>query len=556
MKLNTKVVFPAARFKTCALILWLLALVIASCNGKKKTAGPQPLLDSAYIVEYMTKEPAFKEHIDWAQKFYKERKYQLGWFDKHELVPQAAEMLEVIGKAREEGLDPRDYQIIDFEKVFKDFKKRGRDSSARNAMEREIDIALSATYFNWASDYYRGIVVPRENKDVIEWDVKRNKIKLHKALATVLKERKSKYPYADFKPLHEEYANLKKALARYRKIEAEGGWPQIPKGTYLKPGQSSPVVTTLRQRLKYYMKTTPDTTSDRYDEPLADAVKVFQDQNGLNASGVIGPETVKLLNISVKDRIDQLIINMERWRWIPKSFEPDYLMVNIPEFKLKLVNDSQTVMTMKVIVGKELNSTPVFSDKMEYVVLSPYWNVPPNILKKEIAPHVMKDPTYLDRLDMEVITYKGERVSPYSIDWSTAGDRDFKYIVRRRPGPKNDLGGVKFIFPNSDNIYLHDTPQDELFSQAKRGFSHGCVRVEEPIKLAEHLLKDVRGNWTRSRILKQISSRQELHVPLKAKLPVYLVYFTAWADAEGNAHFREDIYGHDKVLKKRYFTKI
>ncbi|HEY1024731.1 MAG TPA: L,D-transpeptidase family protein [Sphingobacteriaceae bacterium] len=538
--------------------LVLLLLFLAGCDNGKRTAGPQPLLDSVSIVEYMAAEPAFKEHIDWAKKFYKERNFKLGWFKDHELVPQATEMLTVIGKADEEGLDPQDYQIVDFEKLFKDFKNRGRDSTIRNAMEKEIDVALSATYFNWASDYYRGIVVPRENNDVIEWDVKRNKIKLHKALATILRERDSKYPYDEFKPLHEEYANLKKALARYRDIRASGGWPVIPKGTYLEPGQSSPVVKTLAGRLKYFISPsdTAKIRTDKYDTILVEAVKAFQERNGVKASGIIGPETVRILNIPVDDRIDQIIINMERWRWIPKSFEPDYLMVNIPEFKLKLVDDSQTVMTMKVIVGKELNSTPVFSDKMEYVVLSPYWNVPPNILKKEIAPHVMKDPAYLERLDMEVITYQGQRVSPYSIDWSMAGEKGFNYIVRRRPGPRNDLGGVKFIFPNVGNIYLHDTPQDQLFSQAKRGFSHGCVRVEEPIKLAEYLLKDVPGRWTKARILRQIGTRQELHVPLKAKLPVYLVYFTAWADSEGNVHFRDDIYGHDKVLKKRYFSRI
>jgi murein L,D-transpeptidase YcbB/YkuD len=303
-------------------------------------------------------------------------------------------------------------------------------------------------------------------------------------------------------------------------------------------------------------KDSTSASSNVYDQQLVSAVKVFQAQNGLNPDGNIGAETVRLMNIPIQERINQIIINMERWRWIPKSFEADHIMVNIPEFKLRLVKDSQEVMNMKVIVGKEMNATPIFSDKMEYVVISPYWNVPPNILREEIAPKVAADPGYLERNDMEVITHKGAVVSPSSVDWSGAGTDGFGYIVRKRPGPKNDLGNVKFIFPNVDNIYLHDTPRDELFSQAKRGFSHGCVRVEKPIELAETLLRDVPGGWDRSKIMQQVSTQKEKYVPLKAKLPVYLVYFTASADAKGNVSFREDIYGHDRTLKQQYFSQL
>ena len=203
-----------------------------------------------------------------------------------------------------------------------------------------------------------------------------------------------------------------------------------------------------------------------------------------------------------------------------------------------------------------MNATPIFSDKMEYVVISPYWNIPPGILKEEIAPRIMEDPGYLARNNMEVITRKGAVVSPSSVDWSLAGTEGFEYIVRKRPGPNNDLGNVKFIFPNVDNIYLHDTPRDELFSQEQRGFSHGCVRVERPIELAVALLKDVPGSWNRSKIMQQVSTRQEKYIPLKEKLPVYLVYFTAWADENGNAHFREDLYGHDSLLKQKYFSRL
>jgi murein L,D-transpeptidase YcbB/YkuD len=533
----------------------LFAASFTGCK-KKVTLGEQPVLDSVYITKYIQSQPEFKEYLSWSKKFYRERKFKLGWFKNHELVPQAQKMFAVIGKSYEEGLDPKDYQLINLDERLKELSDAKRDTAAYNDLEKKLDIALSATYFNFADDYYRGLVVPKENRGV-EWDIKSNKIKLHKALMTLLGERKSKYPYAEFQPLHPEYANLKKALARYREIQKNGGWPVIPANTVLKPGQQSAAVPLLNKRLADLraQSETSATDSSVYSADLVEAVKQFQKLHGQKPDGNIGPATVKLLNVPVQNRIRQIIINMERWRWIPKSFEPNYLLVNIPEYKLHVIEKSKEVMNMNVIVGKVLHETPIFSDRLENVVLSPYWNIPPDILKEEIAPKAMSDPGFLDRLDMEVITQKGAPVSAESVDWSQAGTDGFEYVVRRRPGPKNDLGDVKFIFPNDNNVYLHDTPHDELFSQAKRGFSHGCVRVERPIELATYLLRDVSG-WDKSRIMQQISTREEKHVPVKQKLPIYLVYFTASADANGNVQFFEDIYGHDQKLASMYFSKL
>jgi murein L,D-transpeptidase YcbB/YkuD len=298
---------------------------------------------------------------------------------------------------------------------------------------------------------------------------------------------------------------------------------------------------------------TDSTKKNIYDDELVAGVKLFQSRQGLKPTGYVGQETLSQLNIPVDERISTIILNMERWRWIPKSLEPDYLLVNIPEYRLHVFEKGQEKMTMKVIVGKTLNSTPIFSDKLEYVVLSPYWNVPMSILKSELVPKLIKNPNYLDKLEMEVVTSKGQQIDPSTINWGSINESNFKYIVRRRPGPKNDLGDVKFIFPNSKNIYLHDTPNDALFSQTERGFSHGCVRVEKPIDLAVYLLRNVKG-YDQSKILKIISERKEKYVTLKQKLPVYLVYFTAWADANGIVNFRDDLYGHDKTLAAEYFN--
>ncbi|MBF9238014.1 L,D-transpeptidase family protein [Hymenobacter sp. BT683] len=541
--------------------------------------GPQPRLDSTYIINTLRAAPAFKPQLLAARRFYRDRNFQLAWFKDHKPVPQVQTLQDIIAKAQEEGLDPKTYQTKDFKKLFADLEAAQSDTTRRNALEREIDVALTGTYMQWGSDFYRGIANPRDSKNTA-WQVKPNKIKLHKALLTFLGERKSRYNYYEFAPLHPEYDNLRKALAAYREQERAGGWPVLPASLKLRPGQASPAVPALRQRLwggagspgKAQPASAPVATpvslrdsakagiaavpaQQVYDPELVNAVKAFQSDAGLRPDGVVGGETLTALNVPIGTRIDQIILNMERWRWLPKRFEPNYLLVNIPEYTLHVVEENKEVFTMPVIVGKALNETPIFSDKMEFVVLSPYWNVPFSIIENELRSKLVANPNYLDRLDMEVVKGWGAKatpVDPASIDWANVTKETFKYTLRRRPGPKNDLGEVKFIFPNSNDIYLHDTPHDELFSQTNRSFSHGCVRVKEPIKLATYLLRNKPG-WDQATILDTISRRREKYVTLKEKLPVYLVYFTAWADADGHPHFRKDIYGHDKELAREYF---
>ncbi|WP_276346200.1 L,D-transpeptidase family protein [Daejeonella sp. JGW-45] len=537
--------------KYILLVAGLSIILLSSCGGKKKerqvASKPQPILDSMYYINYMNNDPLLKEHTDWAKKFYRERGFKLGWFKNNEIVPQAKEMLSVINKADEEGLDPKKYQFKDFNTMFANLEAAKRDSAKFTEIQKEIDVALSATYFVWASDYYRGVVIPRENEE-IEWDVKRNKIKLHKALMTVLKERESKYSYASFSPLHPDYARLKSALKTYRGIQAAGGWPKVTVSPKLKEGQSASVVSALKKRLGL------SSTDSIFDAGTVDALKKFQSDQGLKPDGSLGAETVKLLNVPVEQRIKQIVLNMERWRWIPKSFEPNYLIVNIPEFRLRVYEKGEERLAMNVIVGKTMNSTPVFSDKMENVVLAPYWNVPASIVREELGPKIASDPGYLSRSNMELIDSKGNQVSPSQVDWGSVTRENWKYTLRKKPGPRNDLGDVKFIFPNTNDIYLHDTPHDELFSQSKRNFSHGCVRVEKPLQLAEYLLRPV--GWDMSKIQSTIAEGKEKYVKLKQVLPVYLVYFTAWADENGNMHFRDDIYGHDQTLAKEYFSEV
>ncbi|MCX2739333.1 L,D-transpeptidase family protein [Pontibacter anaerobius] len=537
----------------------------------KKKELPQATTDSLFVQKYIAQEPEFKEHEALMYKFYGDRNYELAWFKENELVPQANKFLNVIDSSSVEGLNPDRYKLVKFNDMFQKYEQMDPQDSARLDLQQQIDIALTASYFNYASDFYRGRVDPTTQKNV-NWSVKKNKIKLHKALQTILQERESTYPYYEFDALHAGYTRLRDALQEYRRIQEKGGWPKVELGgkKTLQKGDSAQAVATIRKRLN---PNQPIDVNDKrqwyFDEKLDKQVRQFQMLHGLKEDGVVGGNTLATMNVPLEDRIEQIMINMERWRWIPKrmvpkSLDQKYIWVNIPEYKLYIYEDPnndpeaerayEEVMSMRVVVGKTMNATPIFSEKMEYVVLAPYWNVPNSIVEKEIKPHMLTNPGWLDTQNMEIVTKEKnpKPISPSSIDWENVTEKNFQYMVRQKPGPKNSLGQLKFLFPNQHAIYLHDTPADALFSQTERNFSHGCVRLEKPVELAKYILQDM-PEWDESRIRETMNGGEEKWVTLPKKMQVYLVYFTSWVDDQGNVHFREDLYGHDKKLKQEYF---
>ncbi|WP_299821801.1 L,D-transpeptidase family protein [uncultured Pontibacter sp.] len=565
------------------LLIAVLAFSFTACNNSEGESGskggglfskkelPQATADSLYVASYLENQPTFKKHEDLMYLFYGERDYKLAWFRDNELVPEAEKFLTVIDQASTEGLQPKNYKLVDFDALFKAYEAKDGQDSTRLELQRKIDLGLTASYFNYASDFYRGRIDPQSVNNV-KWDVKKNKIKLHKALQTILKERDSTYPYYEFEALHAGYANLRSALAKYRELEAKGGWAKIDLGNKksLAKGDTAAAVLALRKRLNPEQPLNEaDKNMRLFDANLENQVKKFQMLHGLAEDGKVGGNTLKQLNVPVEDRIEQIMINMERWRWIPKrmvpkSLDQKYIWVNIPEYKMYIYEDPENdpeaerkykqVMDMRVIVGKTMHSTPIFSDKLEYVVLAPYWNVPNSIVEREIKPSILRNSGYLASQNMEVVTKEKnpKQIDPSSIDWASVTEKNFPYMVRQRPGPKNSLGSLKFLFPNEYNVYLHDTPADALFSQNQRSFSHGCVRLEKPVELAKYLLAGM-PEWNENRIRETINGGEEEWITLPKRVQVYIVYFTSWADENGNVHFREDIYGHDKKLEQEYF---
>ncbi|MFD2512272.1 murein L,D-transpeptidase [Pontibacter locisalis] len=517
----------------------------------------QPELSEDYISQYLNQETEFRHHLDLVQQFYKDRSFELAWFRNGKMIPQADKLIEAIGNANKEGLTPKDYKVKDLRGLYRRYESLPASDEIKQKKQQELDLALTASYFNYASDFYKGAVDPH-SAAAIEWEVKRNKIKLNKALETILEE-KEHTPYYEFEAVHEGYKKLREALVEYRRIQEAGGWSKIEGPKVVKPGDTAEVVLALRKRLLPQQQVIEqDTAFLVYDKKVENAVTDFQNRHGLLVDGVLGPQTYEALNVPVEDRIEQLVLNMERWRWLPKDLSPngsEYVMVNIPAFRVYVMENGKEVLQMKSVVGETMHSTPIFSHQIQYLMFAPYWNVPNSIVEEDIKPKLQKNINWLETQNMEMVTTFGpnaKRVPVSRVNWNTMTRNNFKYRIRQRPGPQNSLGKVKFMFPNEYSVYLHDTPADHLFSEADRDFSHGCVRLERPADLATYLLKDKPG-WDRNRVIQAMNAREQQRVDLPDNMPVYLVYFTAWVDEEGNVQFRDDLYGHDKDLARKLF---
>ena len=355
------------------------------------------------------------------------------------------------------------------------------------------------------------------------------------------------------------FRGLDAGLNFYRSIEERGGWPVIPGERTLKKGSQGPAVPPLRTRLSMtgdYIGT--ETDSDVFDGELREAVVAYQNRNGMEPDGVAGPKTLADMNVPVATRIKQMEINRERWNRMPASLGERFVLVNMAGYELDVVEGEKTVLTMKVIVGRNFTRTPMFSDTIQYIEFNPYWNVPRSIATGELVPeYVEKGTASAERQGFEV--KRGDEVLPVSaINWSEyLGREKLPFLIRQRPGPANALGEMKFMFPNKNNVYLHDTNQRHLFAKTRRAFSHGCVRVEKPHELAEYLLRpntiETGRDWSLPAVQAVVDGKQLEAVPLKRKVPVHLAYMTAWMDEFGLIQFREDIYGRDAILKSELY---
>ena len=484
------------------------------------------------------------------QSLYAERLYRPAWSTNTGLLPQADILLEAIRHAQQEGLRPADYFLAVIEPQLAQMRQQTVPSAFPHPEQlAALDLLLSAAFVSYGTDLLLGRMTPPVHDD--SEGRAQSEAMLRRVVREALETGQIRAALHSLLPLHAGYHRLRQALAHYRQLAAQGGWPSIADGPLLRLGDRHAQIITLRQRLGITgdLVSVPPVGLDLFDETLERAVRAFQERHGLDVDGVVGPTTRVALNVPVETRVQQIAVNMERWRRLPQHLGARYLVVNIPNFTLDVVEQDRVVMSMRTVVGTPQQRTPVFSDLVTSVVLSPYWRIPSSIAHQEILPRLRREPGYLATQHIKLWRGQGaeaQEVDARRIDWSAVTARHFDYSLRQEPGPANALGRIKFLFPNSYSVYMHDTPQRTLFARSVRAFSHGCVRLEQPIALAEYLLRH-EPYWTRDRILATIARGVERYVLLPEAFPVHLVYWTAWVTDTGTLHFRPDIYGHDTM---------
>jgi L,D-transpeptidase YcbB len=473
--------------------------------------------------------------------FYERRQYAPAWLKDGRPTEAAQALRQAVQRAPEEGLDPAEYDLGPLGPP-RDREGRREDGQLEPRAAAEADLRLTHAFLKYASHLVAGRVDPRKVDG--QWFGQVRTVDLGQVLEGAVRSGQVGPALDPLRPLHPQYAALKQALQRYREIAQRGGWPTgFGRLADLRRGGHGPGVSRLRARLVASGDLPPSAAAgDVFDETLAEALRRFERHHGLPEEARLGPGVVAALDVPVEERIRQIELNLERWRWLPENLGDRYVLVNVPSFQLDAYEGTRAVLTMRVVAGERDKPTPIFSDRMTEVVFSPYWRVPPSIAKNEIIPAILRDPGYLAKANLEVV--KGEHVLDASrIDWT---DPDPNVRIRQRPGVKNSLGLVKFVFPNQFDVYLHDTPADSLFQRLERDLSHGCVRVEKPVDLARWVLADT-PEWTPERIETAMNSGHEQHVAIKRPVPVYILYQTAWVEPDGSVDFRDDLYGHDQA---------
>lgn len=477
--------------------------------------------------------------------FYGARHFEPLWLTKAAdgsiaFSANAEKIIDVFKASELEGFRPSDYLTADL-----DVAAAGTDPAKLAALET----AFSSAAIRYAQDAFGGRIAPTRVNET--WTITPKRINEAEMLVKLADSSEPGNILLALSPTQPEFLGLKAALAKFYDGAVMDAAITIPEGKLLRPGMQDERVTLLRQRLDVPEPDIPETAGATatvdldYDEPLVAAVQAYQENLGLNADGVIGPATIAALNGGAATTKEDIVANMERWRWEPNEYGDFQVTVNIPEFRLWIMNKDAVHYTTRVVVGTPKHQTALFNDEIEHIVVNPYWNVPASIATNEIRPNLLANPGYLQSQNMEML-YGGKVVNASAVDWTQTNIN--KFHIRQRPGAGNALGRIKFLFPNQHDIYLHDTPSKSLFSRSFRAYSHGCVRVENPMDFADALLK-LEPNMNAT-ALEAMFGDTERWVNLKTHIPVHISYFTLRVDADGSIRSYGDVYGMNQRLKE------
>jgi murein L,D-transpeptidase YcbB/YkuD len=474
------------------------------------------------------------------------------WCRKGHIEDRTKAWIDVLKSARAEGLDPERYWPPRLQALF-DRVDAGEEGAAA-----KLEVFLTAYTLRYLREVSSGRIDPREED--IPWYTQRESLPLMAVLTEMSRTGASgiRRLAAELPPPHRQYRDLRRALRRYREIEEAGGWLPVPGGEVLEPGERAPParIRRLEERLAAEGFVPPRRESTARDSAalsgdLSRILGRFQALRGAEDDGVLGPRTLRELNVSVDERIRLIELNMERWRWMPRSLETKYILVNTAAFLLEGWNHGRRELEMKVIAGKTEWPTPAFSDRITAVIFNPEWNVPESIATREIAPEMLEDGDYVEENNMVVIDPETDDViDPDDVDWEEAAAGHLKVRIRQRSGPGNPLGRVKFLFPNTFSVYLHDTPEKSLFDRTNRALSHGCIRVGRSLDLAFFVLESS-PEWPRERIENAFAGDDRTQVNPEDGVPVYILYWTAFVNDAGEIEFRRDRYGIDAELANR-----
>jgi len=491
---------------------------------------------------------ASREELEDVAAFYTLRNERRAWTHAGGWTDAGRDAIACITSASRDGLEPERYHLARLLALEMSF----RNAASRSEPPFDWDVVLTHGLTRLLRHLAYGRVHPDRIDD--QWFAPKPVDRDIASLAAGAADSGRVREVIDaLLPTHPGYARLREALVSYRNIQRSGGWPIVPSGEAIRPGESDARISTVRRRLSVTdgPMSVSSKNPDVYDTALVNAVKRFQKRHGIADDGVLGPKTIQAMNVPVETRIQQILLNLERWRWLGQDWGMRHIAVNIADYSLEAVESGKAVLNMRVVVGQTYRRTPVFSERLRYIVLNPYWNVPKKIAVEDKLPLIKKDPGYLIRNRIHVFSARGDEngpeINPYTIDWSKLHADYFPYRLKQDPGDRNALGRIKFLLPNKYAIFLHDSPQRQLFQRTVRGYSSGCIRLEKPVDLAVEVLKNA-PEWHRERILSTIQSGITTAIPVREPIMVHLLYWTAWVDEQGVVNFREDIYDRDRPL--------
>ncbi|KGO96491.1 hypothetical protein Q767_06200 [Flavobacterium enshiense DK69] len=529
---------------SCKYLFFILPVLFMNCKKEVALAynNQQDSLKTKVIPINSPKSIAFDSTALWdkpehVKEFYRNNLFKTVWTETEDRKA----LIDIIKNSADEGLIPEDYN-------FSSLEKQEEAKTKLNSTEIvNFDILLTESFHKLANHLYNGKLNPKQL--YTDWETGNKKIKAIDLLQEGIRRHDVEKTLDTLKPNHPVYHLLKKSLKKINEMPDDDFDPIVIEEK-INPNEKKATIKAVKKRLIYWGDYTKEDTitnlTNIYDKKTVEAVKHFQKRHGLLADGVIGANTVTAMNVSKKQRTEQIIANLERWRWFPRDLGKEYIIINIPEFKLYFIKDNDTARVHKVVVGKDTRRTPVLSSHLSNLVINPTWTVPPTIIKEDLGPTASQNRGYFAATRITIYDSKGQEVDPYN--WNAAKPNNYRYV--QKPGDNNSLGLVKFNFPNGHLVYLHDTNHKELFELTGRSLSSGCVRVENPLDLAYYILETDENYMNQKRVEKIIESGKTSGIPIKKFIHIHLLYWTAWMNKD-EFQFRNDIYNLDSELYQK-----